>query len=289
MDAGSDETPNIVSSVFLIIAEIVFLGSVLGACLMRRPSHDPKAIPFKSLFIFLLSQSIQTAFKVYGQVGPLANKDEEDNNRAIFIVAQICDYLQGILILIVFYRLIYAYKAQNRTETTKTTLPTTVRGSMVVSLAILSLTHIISQALLHFGYGGDYGRSTYGLQLACDSLFLIAALDIMFQIVTTIRNLNHANRSSMIGAPSLAVGVFFYFTHRLSLVVSDGIRRGPTMPGQVPLSQEIVSAICITGQCIGIVHYCMQQHKVGIHSRRSPSSADDERTHILPAFNEETL
>lgn len=46
----------IVRLVFYMIAEIVLLGSVFGSCLMRRPMHDPEAIPFKSLFISLLSQ-----------------------------------------------------------------------------------------------------------------------------------------------------------------------------------------------------------------------------------------
>ncbi|PWY65422.1 hypothetical protein BO83DRAFT_119181 [Aspergillus eucalypticola CBS 122712] len=58
MVAQSYETRIIVSLVLSIIAGIVSLGSVFGSCLIRRPRHDPKTIPFKSLFILLLSQSM---------------------------------------------------------------------------------------------------------------------------------------------------------------------------------------------------------------------------------------
>ncbi|OJJ69622.1 hypothetical protein ASPBRDRAFT_45976 [Aspergillus brasiliensis CBS 101740] len=93
----------------------------------------------------------------------------------------------------------------------------------------------------------------------------------------------------MIGAPSLVVGGFFFFTLSLSLLVSDSMRQETILPEKAEIDQEIVTAICITGQCIGIVHYCMQQHKLGIYGRRSPSSADDERAHMLPVSNEEML
>ncbi|PYH54584.1 uncharacterized protein BO96DRAFT_109961 [Aspergillus niger CBS 101883] len=260
----SYETRNIVSLVFSVIAGIVSLGSVFGSCLMRWPRHDPKAIPFKSLFIFLLSQSIHTAFTVHWRFSKLGDvppaKDE-----AMKIVAHICEYLQSILIL-------------------NTILPSKVHGSTLVSLIIISNAHFITWAIPEFGYDGDYRHSTYGLRLASHGLVMIVSLDIMFKILTIIRKLNNVKRPSLNGAPSLAVGGFFFFTQSLSLLVSDSMSQSTSMQ-----DKEIVSALCITGQSIGIVHCCMQVHKLGIYGLRSPSSANDERAHILTASNEEML
>lgn len=54
------------------------------------------------------------------------------------VVDQIREYLQSILIMNVLYRLIYAYKAQNRNETTKSILPSKVHGSTLVILITIS-------------------------------------------------------------------------------------------------------------------------------------------------------
>lgn len=116
----------------------------------------------------------------------------------MIIIAQICKYLQSILILNVLYRLIHAYKAQNRNDMTKTILPSKMHGSTLVSLVIISIPHFITWLLSYFAYGSVYQHTTYGLQLAFDGLVMIASLHIMFKIFTIIRNLNNARRSSMV-------------------------------------------------------------------------------------------
>lgn len=58
---------------------------------------------------------------------------------------------------------------------------------------------------------------------------------------------------------------------------------------QTSVSQTIVSAICVTGQSMGIVHCCMQVHHLGIYGLPRPTSANDERAHILTGSNEEML
>ncbi|RAK75077.1 uncharacterized protein BO72DRAFT_186619 [Aspergillus fijiensis CBS 313.89] len=228
---------------------------------------------------------------------------------AIFFVTQICEYVQSILILSIFHRLIHAYKAQNRNETTKTILPSKVHGSTLVLLIFISTAYLTTQAMSSFGSDEDYDWNlTQRLQLACDGLILIASLDIMFKIFTVIRESKNAKCSSMVrcspwlascivevlmltdkqnGAPSLAVGGFFLFTYSLFLLVMDNMKS--STQEKIISIQEIVTAICTMGQCIGIVHCCMQQHRLGVYGLRSPSSADDERAHILTASNEGML
>ena len=120
------------------------------------------------------------------------------NNRAMTIIAQICKYLQSILILNVYYRLIHAYKAQNRNDTTKTILPSKMHGSTSVSLIIISVPHFITWSLSDLEDFPDYQHSTYGLQLAFDGLVMIASLHIMFKLFTIIWRLNNARSSSMV-------------------------------------------------------------------------------------------
>ncbi|RAH52637.1 hypothetical protein BO85DRAFT_175449 [Aspergillus piperis CBS 112811] len=286
MVARSYETPIIVSLVFSIIAAIVSLGSVFGSCLIRRPTHNPKAIPFKSLFILLLSQTIHIAFTIYSLLN-LGDAPPE-TAEAMKIIPQICKYLQSILILNVLYRLIHAYQAQNRNDITKTILPSQMHGSTLVSLVIISIPHFITWLLSQLGYDTDYQHSTYGLQLAFDGIVTIASLHISFKIFTIIQKLNNARRFSMNGASSLAVGWFFFFTHSLSLLIGDSKGQGTAMTDNMNY-EEIVPFICITGQSIGIVHCCMQVHKLGIYGLFRPSSANDERAHILTGSNEEML
>lgn len=219
MVARSYETPIIVSLVFSIIAGIVSLGSVFGSCLIRRPTHNPKAIPFKSLFILLLSQTMyrptwrlsytgqecpwliihfrHIAFTIYSLFRILRDAPPE-TAEAMKIIPQICKYLQSILILNVLYRLIHAYQAQNCNDITKTILRSQMHGSTLVSLVIISIPHFITWLLSQLGYDTDYQHSTYGLQLAFDGIVMIASLHISFKIFTIIQKLNNARRFSMV-------------------------------------------------------------------------------------------
>ncbi|PYH64273.1 uncharacterized protein BO88DRAFT_180687 [Aspergillus vadensis CBS 113365] len=227
-----------------------------------------------------------TAFAVYSLLRSLRDVPPE-TVEAMIIIAQICKYLQSILILNVLYRLIHAYKAQNRNDITKRILPSKMHSSTLVSLVIMSIPHFITWLLSSFAYSPDpdFPLSTWGLQLAFDGLVMIASLHIMFKIFTIIRKLNNARRSSMNGASSLAVGGFFFSTHSLSLLVGYSMSPGTSVEFEIIhfqtlVSQTIVPAICITGQSIGIVHCCMQMHKLGIYGLPRPTSANDERAHI---------
>jgi hypothetical protein len=50
--------------------------------------------------------------------------------------------------------------------------------------------------------------------------------------------------------------------------------------------QHITDTICSIGLYTGIIHCCMQWHKLGPDCLSKPSSTEDERTHMLGAFNE---
>lgn len=54
-----------------------------------------------------------------------------------------------------------------------------------------------------------------------------------------------------------------------------------------PEARPPVTTICMIGLHTGIVHCCMQWHKLGPHGLRRPLSTEDERTHMLTPSNEE--
>lgn len=54
-----------------LIADIALLAFLISSCLIRRPRHDPKAIPFKSLFVSLLSYIVYVSSLLVTFIMPL--------------------------------------------------------------------------------------------------------------------------------------------------------------------------------------------------------------------------
>ncbi|PKX92346.1 uncharacterized protein P174DRAFT_197549 [Aspergillus novofumigatus IBT 16806] len=56
---------DIVAITFDMVTEIALLAFLSSSCLIRRPRHHPNAIPFKSLFICLLSHIITDLYRFF--------------------------------------------------------------------------------------------------------------------------------------------------------------------------------------------------------------------------------
>ncbi|KAJ9269224.1 hypothetical protein DTO212C5_4719 [Paecilomyces variotii] len=127
-----------------VAIDIALLALLISSCLIRRPRHDPKAIPFKTLFVSLLGNIISTSLSAVS-----IWRGGLPSNAAV-VVGDICDCLPIFLIANVLYRLTYAYNAQRHNRRIKSHLLSNVHGSILLILFVLSFIWTIMSIIGEF-------------------------------------------------------------------------------------------------------------------------------------------
>ncbi|KAJ9365586.1 hypothetical protein C8Q69DRAFT_292604 [Paecilomyces variotii] len=273
-----------------VAIDIALLALLISSCLIRRPRHDPKAIPFKTLFVSLLGNIISTSLDA------VSIWRDGLHSYAAVVVGDICSYLPTFLIANVLYRLTYAYNAQRHNRRIKPHLLSNVHGSILLILFVLSFVSTITSIIVTFTRN-DLSESSIEIAndkiaFAWEILFLISSVEVMLEIFIITWRPKDLGLSSK-GIISLILGSFFFFFWNLFNLV-PGIQaqnlhcRYDYYPwGLSAFCQflPIANAIGLTGSYTGIIYCCMQWHKPGTRGPRKPVT-EDETTHVLTASEE---
>ncbi|KAJ5170136.1 uncharacterized protein N7500_002919 [Penicillium coprophilum] len=112
----------------------------------------------------------------------------------------------------------------------------------------------------------------------------------MFEVFMIIWKAKNHTPSSKKEAIFFTIGAVCFFFSNLSLLVTDILntlsKRRPVWysvedaPDFFPIT-IIVTSISIIGMYTGIIHCCMQWHKLGPHGPSKPVSTEDESSQML--------
>jgi hypothetical protein len=209
----SDRHSRVLTVTVNILAVFMLLALLIASCLIRRPRHQPKAIPFQSMVLSLCCHimSVSSCLKI--QIFPtLLNRLElTEHNRTMSMIvtlrfSSILDrdldrgygehivqlsiyliffYLRTLLMTYMLFRLLDAYNARVRNKKRKIIFLSKLHRIILIILAILPLLTIF--CFFFQPWTGIISYTfPYYFKLAGGLLFLLTSMEIMVEVYVTL-------------------------------------------------------------------------------------------------------